>query len=262
MGSFISTFKLGKRPDDLRLATPVTPKLEIWYNADDGKDKRNFNQTLTNNSDVLQWRDRSKVAHNANQTGNSTWRPKYRTNILNSQGVVRFDGSANYLDINPMEWYRSKPGFSIFAVVKASSLSGTRTLFSTDDNNMRIWYTGGFWNVRMAGGFGPTTIAGDTTNFHIIGMIYNGSSTNNAGRLKFRYDAVDYQVACGTSIVGKLTGSATSRLSIGCDGGIPASFAGTNHFSGDIAEIVMFTRALPNNEVLGVERYLRTHWGL
>lgn len=253
--SVSSSFALGRRPAPVTIpATPLNvPNNTIWYNADISNNT-NFQNPPANGGKIGQWTDRSGLAHNINASGNA--RPTWQSNIQNAYGVARFDGTTNVMTINPITFMQSLAGYTMFIVAKASTLSGTRYLSSTDTNGFSFAYNGSFWSVLTAGGTGTSTIAGDTTNFHTFCIIYDGSQTGNAARLRFRYDRSD-QVLSYTGTVGATTNAAAKYWYLGAD-----NTGAANFFGGDIGEVLMYTRALTPSEVIGTELYLKNHWAI
>lgn len=251
--SFSSSFRAGRRPTIITDPTKLA-NLQVWYNADIAN-STNFNVAPTNGSDISQWTDRSGTGHNANQSGNNSVKPNWYANQLNGYGIIRFNGTSESLTINPFSFARNLPGFSLYIIAKASSLTGSRVLSTTDQGGFRFAYNGTVWTIASSGGTGTSTLTGDTTGFHMFGLIFDGSAADNAGRLKFRYDRSERALTF-TGTVGTLTSGTATTFYIAQDSN------NTGWFQGDIGEILMFTRALNGSEILNVENYLASHWSL
>lgn len=231
--------------------------LQIWY---DGSDITQFQPTNpANGSGITQWNDKSSFAHNANptQTG-PTARPTYQTGVLNGLSVVRFDGVDECLDVNPSVWLQNKQGMTVFVVAKASApASGKQTLITTDQGDLDIFIdVAGNWVVGAAGGVEakttPTPITADT-DFHIHTLCFDGQQTGT-NRLKYNYDKVA-QTMTFNGTPSNVTNVTNNAIIFGCSNG-------TEFFTGDIAEVLVFNRALTATEVADVEEYLNTHWAL
>src|SRR6056300_1528061 len=121
--------------------------LQIWFDASSGGQ---FIPTVLDGDTFTQWTDKSNFAHNANPTGGATTRPTFKTNILNSKSVVRFDGTTDCLSINPVAWAQSLSGMTVIAVSKFSNTSGTQTLTISDQDDMGILIDTNY-KVTMAG---------------------------------------------------------------------------------------------------------------
>lgn len=236
----------------------ASTSLQIWY---DGSDITQFQPTNpANGAGITQWNDKSAFAHNANptQTGPSA-RPTYQTAVQNGLSVVRFDGVDECLDVNPATWLQNKIGMTMMVVAKATApTSGNKqTIISTDQGDLDVFIdTTGNFNVGSAGGVvaktSPTPIAADT-NFHIHTICFDGQQTGT-DRLKYRYDkSLQTMTFLGTPA--SSTSTSNNAMSFGCD-------AGAEFFTGDIAEVLVFNRALTATEVDDVEEYLNTHWAL
>lgn len=232
------------------------PNNVVWYDASVGN-TTNFNVTLTTGDDVSQWKDKSGTGHNANKSGNASVKPNWISNVQNGYGIIRFNGSSESLDINPITFMQSQGAFTMFVVAKASSLTGNRALCGTDTSGYRIYFNGTNYQVATASGTGTSTLTGDTTKFHIFTLIFDGSATGNSNRLKFRYDEQDISLNFGATTVGTATSATAATYYIGVDQTGSAGF-----WQGDIGSIIVYTRALKSNEILGIESYLSNFWNI
>ena len=235
--------------------TDADTALQIWY---DGADTATYIPSATDEGQITQWTDKSDYAHNANSTGSS--KPTYEnTTPQNGYGYVEFDGINDYMDINPFTNTASAAGFSIFVVARALSLAGTSYLTTTRQDDLQIYHSGGTWNVRMDDGTntltGTGTNAGDTTDFHIFALVYDGTAGTDAANLVFRYDlTTDTLGFAGTRTT--TTNSMNNVMVIGADS------ANANNYTGYVAEIVIFDRTLNSVEIGNVENYLNNKWAL
>ena len=98
--TFSSSFRAGRRPGVITNPT-VLPNLQIWYNAD-VSNATNFNVAPASGDDISQWKDRSGTGHNANQSGNASVKPNWISSVQNGYGIVRYNGSSESLNINPV----------------------------------------------------------------------------------------------------------------------------------------------------------------
>ena len=253
--TFSSSFRAGRRPGVITNPN-VLPNLQIWYNAD-VSNTTNFNVAPANGDDVSQWKDRSGTGHNANQSGNASVKPNWYSNIQNGYGIIRYNGSSESLNVNPVSpWLISQAGFTLLVVAKASSLASASDLTTSDVSGIRIFHNGTNWGVQTSGGTGTSTVTGDTTKFHIFTLIFDGSQPDNATRLRFRYDGAD-QALSFSGTVGTTTSASATKLYLGV-----GSTGSANYFNGDMGEIIMFTRSLNTNDLLATEEYMKYHWAL
>lgn len=250
LGGANSTFFSGQRKGSI-VNPNVLPSLQIWYDAADSSVFTPSNPT--DGSTITQWSDKSAFAHNANPSGGSTVRPTYKTNIQNGKSILRFDGTDDNLTINPASWAASLSGFTIYAVAKASSLSGTRSLIASDQG-IKLFYDGSAWAIKDGGGTGTSPVAGDSTNFHVFGFIFDGSKPTNDERAIFRYDGSAKSLTF-TGTVSSSTSSLTNAIDIGF-------YNSSEYFSGDVAEIIILSKALSGSDVASLEDYLSSKWAL
>lgn len=251
LGGANSSFFSGIRPGAITNPN-VLPNLQVWYDATDGAVFTPSNPT--DNSTFTQWGDKSAFAHNANPSGGATVRPTYQTNEQNGLSVVRFDGVNDNLTINPATWAASLSGFTIYLVAKITNTTGTRTITSSDQNGQKIYWNGSNWAVSTSGGIGVSTVTADTTKFKIFGLIYDGTLTGNANRLKFRYNETE-QTLTFTGTVSATTSASTSVLNIGW-------YNNSEYFAGDVGEVLYFSRAATVSEIGGIESYLSNRWAI
>lgn len=232
------------------------PDMTIWYNAD--YSGNNFNQKLNSGDTFTQWSDKSGNSHNANQSGNTSFRPQWISPVQNNQGVVRLDGVAKFMSINPVAYLQSLPAFTMFIVAKPSVLTGTRYLIGSDTNDLTIYFNGTNWAVENAGGIGTSTITADTSAFRIFTLIYDGTQTGNANRLKFRYNKSQRTLNFGATTVGTTVSSGIKNVYLGTND----NKAVTGYFGGDCAEIMLYLRALSSTEITTAEKYFSDHWAI
>ena len=256
--SFSKSFFAGRRP--FNISTPVQlPSGFTWLDASLGNNS-NFGSALVDGATITTWNDVYAGSHPANKAGNAGVKPIWKANILDGYGVVRFDGINDSLNINPVNSpspsLQGVSGFSLFVVAKASLLSGERFLTSTDTSGFGLFHNGSNWSVRTSGGIGTaTTLIGDTTNFHLFTVIYDGSAIGNTNRLKLKYDTQQYSLNFGSSTVASTSNASATYLYIGENG--VSSF-----YAGDIATVVLYAITLTNEQILAQETFLKNFWGI
>jgi hypothetical protein len=255
IGAFGDSFALAKRTAIYVPPPPNPATINVWYDSSDPSIP--FTPNGNDGTGITQWSDRSNAAHNASPSGGGTSpRPTVKTNILNGYRIVRFDGVANNLQVPNTTWAQNLSGFTLIVLAKFSNLSGTRTLTSTDQNGLKIFFNGSNMAVQTSGGTGTSTISGDTNNFHIFSLVYDGSQSNNSGRLKFRYDKVEQNLTF-TGTVGQTTSGSASKFNIGW-----YSTTSSEYWAGDVAELQLYTKTLTTSELTTAENYLTSRWGL
>lgn len=233
--------------------------LQLWYDATVAS-ATNFDPAPTDGSLVQRWVDKLGNGRNADQS-NSNKKPSWRANQQNGNGALLFDGTNDTLTLNPIgTWALSQPGVTMFLVVKAATLTGTPNITATNTNGYRFYWNTK-WTIEFAGGNATSDVVGDTTGYHIMTAVYNGTLTDanatvqNNKRLKFRYDKVERALTFNTA-VGTTTSGAANGLNIGSDS------TGTNYYNGYIGEMIIYTQTLTPIQINTVESFLAAKWAL
>ena len=117
--------------------------------------------------------------------------------------------------------------------------------------------------TQYIGGFAGATYTIDSTtvdtNPHHVIVKFDGSGSGNAGRLNVRLDGADVALTY-TGTVNTTTSAVAKYFYGGATG--TSSTNQTNFWIGDIAELLIWTRALSTVEVLAVEDYLTNKWAI
>jgi hypothetical protein len=246
------------------------PNLSLWYNASasstvvNGVTFQNFKTVVVNGTAIGAWTDLSGAGHDANVNGGTSKEPNYATPIQNGLGALLYT-SANQenLDINPIAWMATLSGFSIYVLARPTVLPATQFPLTVTDTSTGMWWNGTNWSIGCtAGNHGTATVTNDTTKFHRYGMIFDGSQTGNANRLKFLYDGVSQSLTF-TGTIPAATGTPAYFYFGGNNrsGGAGGALAGT-YMDGYIGEIMIWTRTLTATEQINVDNYLKVKWNL
>lgn len=236
-----------------RIAIPTAiPNNTYWFSSYENS-AQEFGSILTNNASVSTWKDKSGAARDLNKAGAASVKPVFKTNVHKGRGAVYFDGSNDSLNVNPITFMQSQSQFTLFVVAKNETLSSGAAITTTDTDGYRIFYNGTNWAVSSAGGTGTSTATPDG-NMHIFTLVYDGSQTGNSNRLKFRIDKINQTLDYGVTTVGNTTSASAAYFYAG------QNSAGTAYFTGYIAEIVLYTRALIPSELESTENYFIERW--
>lgn len=242
--------------------TPDAPTiLQIWY---DGSVNTYLQPTnRVDNEKITQWNDRSAFAHNLNPIGgNQDVRPTYRTNQLNSLSTIQFDGN-DTSNSNPFTVSQSLTGATMFVVSKFSNGANSTEEFivSLDQGDLGFGKnSSNEYLLRMtdlAGGAARAEGTAGTvdTNYHIQSIIYDGTQSTNAEKLRFRLDKGNVTLSFNGNVA--TSTSSTNNAFIG-----GADENESNTFIGFIGEIILYSRTLTDSEVTGVETFLGDKWNL
>ncbi len=239
------------------------PSLNLWYDASVSNSayiQDSGGAAPTDGEGVQKWIDKQGAGRDANQT-TGTRQPTWQANEQNGQGSLLFDGTTDVMTLNPIPWAVSLPGQTTYVVIKANALTGIPRVCQTNTNGYQFFWDS-TWGVETAGGRAKSTFAGDTTNYYYMGQILDGTQTDanitvqNNARLKMRINGTQQTLTFSTN-VGTTTSPSATGLFVGAD-----SQPVGNPFSGYIGEMLIWTRALNNSEILAVETYLSDKWGI
>lgn len=233
--------------------TNGTTNLALWLRAD--------KLSLANGANVSTWTDQSGYSNNANAV--STFEPSFATNQLNSTlPTVRFTASnIDYMRITDAT--SLKPGnVSIFAVGRynvATSTSGPLIVKATNNT-----YADGYGILRdgsnnalrtyvtsRAANFVNGNLAGGT--YATIESIYNSAANN----IQLLYN----ESSQGTDNFNSAITNSTNFMYLG----IGPDAAGTGvaaPFDGDIAEMIVYNRAVGLTERYLIVNYLSAKYNL
>lgn len=225
-------------------ATPDTiPDLTLWLDASEGVTTDGSTPAVDGEL-VQQWDDQSGEGNHAVQLTSGN-RPTFETNVFNGQPTLRFATNkaivtSSFLDAS----YNTAFTFFIVANkanddLQVSSSNQTSTFFSGRQGFL-IYNSGNLTDTQTQ------TAAGiATTSLGIETFRYNGSMKT------LRFNGFT-----------RINEAATGNL--GLSGALTVGARSSNDFyySGDIAEVLIYNRALTDSEVDEVEEYLATKYGL
>lgn len=197
---------------------------------------------LADGAAVGQWDDLSGASRHLLQSTGAN-QPTYQTNELNSNPVVRFDGSNDTLATNAFT-AEAQP-HTIFSVVRFASIAASSYIFDgigTADRHALFYFTGSSQMEQYAG----SSITGGAPSVGtglIFSSVFNGASSE-----LFKN---------GTSVAtGDCGGNLITGLTLG------GRFNAIDLLNGDIGEVIVYNRALSVGERQQVEDYLTTKWGI
>jgi hypothetical protein len=234
------------------LATGFNPKsiagLGLWLDASDGS-------TISIETGVSQWRDKSGNGRNfAQSIGNN--QPAVTANGQNNRNTLKFDGSNDSLT-GPAGFSLTNT-HSVIAVVRpdvrkiagllAGSVTNSNLIYGDGSSSFSGTKFGAFGVARAVYGGGTIT----TGSFQVFAAVLSGGTlptdlsmfTNGTG-------GVATVETAGTAPGAALTAS----LLIG-------TTLGNQFWNGDIAEMLIWTRALSTAERSLVERALGKKWAI
>lgn len=258
--SFTSSFRAGRRPFTISNPTQLTGGF-TWLDGSSNT-VANFGSVLTSPFTISTWKDVYLASHDANKGGGSSVKPVWVSGAQNNLGIVRFNAAnSQSLNINPVNspapGLQGITGYSLHIVAKFTSVTNgvIRPLCASNTGGFKIFHDGTNLSCTTSGGTGVSTLTGDVNNFHIFSLLYDGTKTGNANRLRFRYDRNEQILNFGATTVGATTNASATYFYLGEDG------AG-NYLYGDIGELILYSRVLSSTELVSVERYLKNKWAI
>lgn len=227
--------------------TPASQALELWLKADA--------LTLNDSDQVDTWPDSSGWGRNATQTGAA--RPQFRANVVNGIPALSFDGSDDSMKVADNDVW-AFGDFDFFIVLRIQTISTwhTRAWLAQDegggttkkwiwshDGAMQVWHInspGVGSEVKTGANWAPSS-----TQFYVLELRKQGSN------YLFAADGwSNGAFTCAISIP-----NANTPLTIGVGESSPP-------FSGDIAEVLLYSAALAERERQRTGYYLQRKYGL
>ena len=206
---------------------PVTSGLKIQFDA----------QAITGLADgdtINTWNDTSGNANHGTSGAIGAAKPIYKVGVLNGQPVVRFnpDGLSYFTFANRLTTIRT-----VFVVAKQNATGSRRHLLLGDSTSYDFHAGSGgeFWDAN----YSSASVQGGTTRLN--GEVINGTTTS-MGTSWFSLSLVT-------------TGNARANA-LGNDRNINDG----RFWDGDMAEVLIYNRALSEVEVSEVADYLNAKW--
>jgi hypothetical protein len=249
--------------------------LYLWLNGSDSS------SVTLNSGNVSEWRDMSGGGRHFAQA-TSAAQPVYSTAAQNGKNCLTFDASRRLLSSSAAStWAFLHDGalrYDVFVVCKTAVASTTlRAILATGSSarnlqslilwhdhragqNNSVYYEVTSLGLGTAGYVAAETIAAQSSGvlrrIRISGDLTNATVANRLVGEVGSTDGTSDTVATGTAS----SGDPTFTLAIGSLAANSQSFG----FSGDICEIVIFSRAtnLTTAERASINAYLNKKWGL
>jgi hypothetical protein len=224
--------------------------LRLWLDATDPA--ANGTQPA-NNSAVSTWVDKSTGGNNVTQ-GTGANQPTYKTVILNSKPVVRFNGSTTLLQ-----------------KASGTDLGDQITVFVVGTTNGNSIHRGTFFDYTDGAATNTGTNIVQTDATHLTYRTFDGALKDatwtgftepftgviygyNDGSNNFIYINGTQQ---GTAVCGNISGNPTYYTIGSLLNGV-----GGWYLDGDVAEVLVYNSALSSAKRTLINRYLGNKWGI
>ncbi|MEM7530698.1 MAG: FG-GAP-like repeat-containing protein [Chloroflexota bacterium] len=246
-------FSLGY-PATLYAPGGVRKDLDLWLKANDGPDN------TTDGGAIATWEDRSGNDYHVSQATASK-QPTFRARAsdINGQSVVRFDGSDDWIGTNRIS---VNTDYSIFVMTQHAT--GSAGEYQSIFNTATSQFVNSSLQIEAGGGAqgcaGEIRFFGSDTGGSLLSPICAGTLTTAPQMRGF--------IQTAGAIETYLDGIQQSTGTRSFNGGVDAYRLGTNrntngsYWNGDIAEIVVYHRALTATERQQVESYFSLKYGV
>lgn len=254
-------------PETLPTGTPPSEvtSLGLWFKAD--------SLSLTDGTQIASWPDSSPNGFDA-ANATAAEQPLYRTNALNSMPVIEFDGTDDFLVSSDVDF----SGITYLAVAKLTK--NWNPSWGTFGHRMNIISqfadfpndsTQLFFNWAEISGSGALSLTHrarvDGVGLYTASTGPSGVSQNQWYLVAARYDGDQVQLYLNGTLVsdqGPYTGLITNSP-FAFNIGRHENTTGNTHlhrFGGQIAEVMMYTRALTSDELEGITCHLSIKYAL
>ena len=217
----------------------------LWFSADEEAYVDNGTTLAVNNDTVYRWGDRSDNLFDAIQA-TASYRPTFKTNIVNSLPVIRFDGVDNVLPI-PSSLAGTGDNLSFFIVAIPDGTSPIGMFDSGDEDSIRQ-FDSGQWDWFSGSPYTSVSLA--NTNPVLLEFIHTMAPNRSVTFYKN-----------GTYVDVQNTSDSSTTLweNLAALGAINFGYA---FYDGDMAEFILFKEALSTTNRQAVETYLKTKYGI
>lgn len=209
--------------------------LALWLKADTGI-------VVSGSNSVAVWEDQSGGGRHLVQSS-TTYRPTIQPNVVNGNPVVRFDGVNDKLAVTTSSGWGTSD-FTVSVLLKPQS---------TTDWNQQLGATG-TWGQFFFHAYATGAMAVGTSSATALlpGEIPNGTMQTGAWQLfTFRFGAGTGQLYKGKTLV-----ASKSMANPAAWSGFMLGAENANSINGDIAEVLVYSKALSDAELLDQQEYL------
>ncbi|MDO8429607.1 MAG: LamG domain-containing protein, partial [Candidatus Daviesbacteria bacterium] len=224
--------------------------LKVWYlaNAQDSSDDSTLGSLF----------DSSGNNYTTTQ-GTAANKPTFKTNIINSLPIVRFDGTNDSFNATSYSAFMNTSNFSFFAVAKTnvSNDGGNHTILGRNHSA-----SGGAWDFGIAtnGKVNISTWNGSGTQTQVKGATALGTSsfyiisaTDDGTTRTIYLNGTQDNSGTGTTI----NDTISTPVTVGVAHGGSAEL-----WNGDIAEVILYNRSLSSTERQTIETYLSNKYNI
>jgi hypothetical protein len=217
--------------------------------------KSNDLPVLADGSNITTWVDASGNSNDLSQ-GNTSFKPRYFSNILNGQPVVRFNRSNGRLIHNNFNDFPTSAITTIFVNSNNDSNDGIVSYASSSAlNNDYLLYNSNGVAFYRGGAIGTGTAINSNT-FRIIGNTWQGSN----GATRFYSNGT--QTFAGTHATGTQITAGGNLAIAGEQDAVDGAYQANQSHQGDFTEIIMYNVVLNSARRKIVDNYLSAKYNI
>jgi hypothetical protein len=209
----------------------------LWLDAadidGDGISENMEENNLTNSNKLVGWNDKSGHDNNASAPDSAN-QPTLITRQLSNLSTINFDGTNDYISFNTITNIRT-----VFWVIKETPESTSEMNFLLGDTTTYDFHRGGSLNIWS--GYANTAVRNGKTRLN--GSIVNGQNT-----------PIPSNQFCIISI------TTTNTVTASQFSKDRSNISRTWH--GDLAEIIIYSTPLANNQINNIQQYIENKWHL
>jgi hypothetical protein len=205
---------------------------------------------FSNNDPIGTLTDISSNAWQATQ-GTASKKPTYLTNIKNGQPVIRFDGVDDILTNTTCTSFNGLTGATLFYAYKFNNVGSAGLVSFSADARLSQQDFSGNHNTYADGSSGvpyPYGSYAGSSAWQLVEVVFDGSQTGNADRLKIWVDGVAKTLS--------FTDTIPASFFSGSDGFELGGGLGGNYNGHDLAVLCYYGRALTSGERDQVRSYI------
>jgi hypothetical protein len=243
-----------------------TSGLSLWLKADAG--------VTLGGSYVAAWADQSGNGNNTDDAGNEDYRPLFVNNVVNGKPAIRFNTFPRVLKTSAPSTIGNSGNLTIIAVYNYNNINNDwATVVSKGDLNTNAesqtdlsaqFINGDFGRTNSFGVMSPApapawTYSYTNASYANQWIIHEGISdiTNNSQKMFINGSLVSSSISAGS------INALNIKIGIGNAGStrppLNPNFGG---FQGDIAEVIIYDKALTTPERQQVEAYLNAKYAI
>ena len=241
----------------------VMANLSLWLKADSGTD------TTVESADVDTWTDQSANAYPAIEADNGH-RPTYGNNVLNFNPALNYGAGSDFIGFNLGANYIFSPaannGMHIFAVAFPDNSGGNRFLY--DFGNLSPLNVSLALSTTEIGAF--QSAVGTTSSISVATTVLAEHELNFGGNASLYLNGESLtstpmtwtEITTNEIAENPTSAGSSGPVTIGRQSKSGVLAANDRRFFGDIGEMIVFNKALSDDEDRQVRSYLAIKYGI